>query len=89
MWDLDGKYPSYRQLLSVLKKKEVFLLQFLRTVGSDLSKGPAVIAIMEHYEWRRCVVWTSADTVWLTMGLELTKQLQNSTMDVFKVGFWK
>ena len=52
---------------------------FSRTVSPEASKTPALIELMENYNWTNLTIQTSTDEVWLQSGLEMKRQLQNSS----------
>ena len=74
---------SYSCTSPTLSDKTKFAL-FSRTVASDTSIGPALLAMMMHYKWTDIVMLTSTDAVYITSGLWLTKLLEASGMKVFK-----
>ena len=59
-------------------------MQFSRTVGSETSKGPTLIALMRHSGWRKAVILMSTDDVWFQSGLQLAKQLHADGIQVLK-----
>ena len=60
------------------------VMQFSRTVAPETSKGPALIALMRHYEWAKVVIWSSQINHWPETGLELTRQFEAANIKVFK-----
>ena len=59
-------------------------LQFSRTVAPDTSKGPALIAFMQHNNWRRIVIISSTESVFIQVRLGLGQQLEAAGVDVLK-----
>ena len=59
-------------------------MQFSRTVAPETSKGPALIALMRHYEWAKVVIWSSQINHWPETGLELTRQFEAANIEVLK-----
>ena len=59
-------------------------LQFSRTVAPDTSKGPALIAFMQHNKWRKIVIISSTENVWIEASSGLSNQLEANGIDVFK-----
>ena len=64
-------------------------MQFSRTIAPEPSKGPALLALMAHYNWRKAVMLTSSDNVYFESGLELTTQLKGAGIEVFKPAAFK
>ena len=60
------------------------LLQFSRTVAPETSKGPALIALMTNYNWKRAAMLTSANLAFYTSGLEIKRQLKAAGMTVYE-----
>ena len=57
-------------------------LQFSRTVASDTSKGPALIAFMQHSKWRKIAILSSTESVWFETRLGLRQQLDAASVKV-------
>ena len=51
---------------------------FSRTTAPHSSKGPALIAFMQHNKWTRLVILTSTDEVYFESRLSLAKQLEDA-----------
>ena len=58
--------------------------QFSRTVAPDTSKGPALIAFMQHNRWRKIAMVCSSDTQWFETRQGLTKQLETAGIEVLR-----
>ena len=65
------------------------MLQFSRTVAPETSKGPALIALMRHWEFWKAVVFTSLDRIWHRSGLDIIRQLRNARIEVLEVSAFK
>ena len=48
-------------------------LQFSRTVAPETGKSPALIAFMQHYNWRRIAILSSTESIWFEARLGLAK----------------
>ena len=59
-------------------------MQFSRTVAPDTSKGPALIAFMQHSLWTKIAILTTTESLWFETGLGLKKQLEAAGMQVLK-----
>ena len=59
-------------------------MQFSRTVPPFTRLGPALAALMTHYNWTECVILTSTTSAYLDTGPILEKQLQEKEFDVLK-----
>ena len=59
-------------------------MQFSRTVVPDTSKGPALIAFMQHYEWREIIIISSTESLWFEARQGLVKQLEAASYWVLK-----
>ena len=57
---------------------------FSRTVAPETSKGPALIALMQHNKWARAVILTSTDAAYFVSGLALSRQLRAAGLEVLK-----
>ena len=51
-------------------------MQFSRTVAPDTSKGPALVAFMQHYNWRNIAILSSTENVWIEASSGLSRQLE-------------
>ena len=60
-------------------------VQFFRTISPETSKGPALIAFVQHFHWKRVVMSTSSDEWAFHSGLGLTSQLETAGIKVFKL----
>ena len=58
------------------------MLQFSRTIPSETSKGPVLIALFGHMNWIKVSMMTSTNNVWIQSGLGLTKQLKAAAITV-------
>ena len=59
-------------------------LQFSRTVAPDTSKGPALIAFMQHNKWRKIAIISSTVKGWIEASSGLSNQLEAKGMEVLK-----
>ena len=59
-------------------------VQFSRTVAPETTKGPALIAMMLRYKFKKVVVLGSTDSTWFQTALELTMQLKAAGIEVQK-----
>ena len=59
-------------------------MQFSRTVAPDTSKGPALIAFMQHHNWRKITILSSTESIWLETRQDLVKQLEAASIKVLK-----
>ena len=64
--------------------KCLIALQFSRTVAPDTSKGPALIAFMQHNKWRKIAMLSSTESLWFDTRQGLAKQLVASSIKVIK-----
>ena len=48
------------------------------------SKAPALISLMEHYDWRKAVILTSINDPFLESGIGLQKKLRDANMEILK-----
>ena len=64
--------------------KCLIALQFSRTVAPDTSKGPALIAFMQHNKWRKIAMLSSTESLWFDTRQGLAKQLVASSIKVLK-----
>ena len=62
----------------------LILKQFSRTLAPDTSKGPALIAFMQHNKWKRIAMLSSTESLWFETRLGLAKQLEAARIEVFK-----
>jgi ABC-type branched-subunit amino acid transport system substrate-binding protein len=58
---------------------------FVRTVAPVASKGPALIAFMQHNKWKRAVMLCSTESLWLDSGLGLQKQLKTAGIEALRL----
>ena len=77
---------SYSCTGSSLSDKQLHPL-FSRTVASDTSKGPALIAFMKHSRWSKIVILSSTDPIWLETGVGLEEQLEAANIEFQRVAF--
>ena len=59
-------------------------MQFSRTVAPDTSKGPALLAFMQHSKWRKIAILASAESLHFETRHSLAKQLAAAGMKVLK-----
>ena len=59
-------------------------MQFSRTVAPDTGKGPALIAFMQHHKWRKIVIISSTESLFLETQHSLGQQLEAASMEVLK-----
>ena len=59
-------------------------MQFSRTVAPDTSKGPALIAFMQHNKWRKIAMVSSTESLWFETRLGLAKQLEDASITVLR-----
>jgi hypothetical protein len=60
-------------------------MQFSRTVASDTSsKGPALLAFMQYYKWRKIAILSSTESLWFETRQGLVKQLEATSIKVLK-----
>ena len=53
-------------------------------VAPDKSKGPALIAFMQHHNWRKVAIISSSENVWIEARSGLSQQLEADGMEVLK-----
>ena len=59
-------------------------MQFSRTVAPDTSKGPALIAFMQHNRWRKIVILSSTQSIWFETRLGLAEKLAAAGIKILK-----
>ena len=59
-------------------------MQFSRTVAPATSKGPALIAFMQHSNWRKIAILSSTESLFFEIRLGLAQQLKAAGIDVLK-----
>ena len=59
-------------------------MQFSRTAAPETSKGPALLAFMQHNKWRKIAILSSTESIWFETRQDIVKQLETASIDVFK-----
>ena len=59
-------------------------MQFSRTVAPETAKGPALVALMGRYIFKKVAVLGSTDSAWFQTAFELTEQLKDAGIEVWK-----
>ena len=59
-------------------------MQFSRTLAPDISKGPALIAFMQHHNWGRVTIVSTTEGIWLETRTGLAKQLTAASIKVLR-----
>ena len=59
-------------------------MQFSRTVAPGTSIGPALIAFMQHSNWRKIAILSSTESLFFEIRLGLAQQLKAAGIDVLK-----
>ena len=59
-------------------------MQFSRTLAPDISKGPALIAFMQHHNWGRVTILSTTESIWLETRTGLAKQFMTASIKVLR-----
>lgn len=75
-------------------QEKVAGLQFSRTVATQTGKGPALVALMSHFEWGKAAMLTSKETVWRVSSDGIAKELRGAGVmvheaEAFEAGQFK
>ena len=80
----NGSFFCITHLNCAFVASSLILKQFSRTLAPDTSKGPALIAFMQHNKWKRIAMLSSTENLWFETRLGLAKQLEAAHIEVFK-----